>query len=237
MATLNDVMDYSKYYGGTDEPPVFRREFFDLNGKIFVPVDDFKLGQALCENTKESVVLHHFVCDKKQNRLLINNLADRYLHEKVYAVTSPDFSVDSNSCWSCLNEGIILKGRICASRWQLELEEPVILTLAWGADKGTYKWAFGNVEKGSIVAVSSQGVEDIRAFENGIRVGIDMIQPEYICWLGTVFDFMGKYYDAHRIIRMQTRRKLLKMYKTKIQNKSAPTLFQVNQMNTGNSRW
>ena len=185
MATLNDVMDYAKYYTGSDEPPRFYHEHFDLQGKLFVPVDDFKLGAALCKDTRKAVVLHHFVRDKEQNRLLINNLADKHLHQKVYAITSPDFSADSNNCWSCFNEGNILKSRICAYRWQSECDEPVILTWLWG-DESTYKMAFGNVEKGSIAAVSSQGVKDFKIFEKGLRYGIDIIQPEYICWLGKV---------------------------------------------------
>ena len=211
MATLNDVIDYSRFYCGTDEPPRFYYEHFDyeeLKNKIFVPVDDFKLGKVLFKNTKDEMIIHYFAHDKEQNRLLINNLADRKLHEKVYAVTSPDFSADSNNCWSCFNIGNILKSRICAYRWQSECEEAVILTLLWG-DESTYKMAFGNVEKGSVVAVSSQGVKDMRIFEKGIRYGIDKIQPENICWYGKVFDWVSDYYDTSKIIQMQTRTQLI----------------------------
>ena len=227
MATLNDVMDYAKFYTGTDEPPRFCREHFDLNGKLFVATDDFKLAQKLTSDTKENVVLHHFEHDTKQNRLLVNNLADRELHGKAFAVASPDFSVDSKNCWSCLNECNILKSRIYAYRWQNECEERVILTLLWGADKATYKWAFGNVEKGSIVAVSSQAVADASVFENGIRAGIDMIQPEYICWYGKVFDFMANYYDMSRIVKMQTLTELLQLYRKKCKSEKdfEPQLF------------
>lgn len=223
--TLNDVIDYSKFFNGKDDPPVFRHEYFDLSNKIFVPADDFKLAQNLVSNTKEEVIIHHFEYDSRQNRLLINNLADKSLHQKVFAVTSPDFSADSNNCWSCLNEGNILKSRICAFRWQSELGEPVILTLLWGRDPATYKWAFGNVEKESIVAVSSQGVSDVDTFEKGIRAGIEMIQPDYICWYGKVFDFMHKYYDLHRIVKMQKRSELIKQYKTKVMFESSSSLF------------
>lgn len=226
MATLNDVIDYSKFYRGKDEPPFFWREYIDVKDKLFVPEDDFTLARNLSENTKKDVILHYFEHDSKQNRLLRNNLADRELHKKIFAVASPDFSADSKNCWSCLNEANILKSRICAHRWQTECEEAVILTLLW-SDKSTYKWAFGNVEKGSIVAVSSQGVSDTTIFESGIRVGIDMIQPDYICWYGKVFNFMDRYYDKGRIIKMQTRTQLLKMYKRKMRNtgKSGQELF------------
>lgn len=94
MATLNDVIDYSKFYNGLDEPPFFYHEYFDLKNKLFVPSDDFKLAQKLTDNIKGNVVLHYFEHDSKQNRLLVNNLADRELHRKVFAVASPDFSAD-----------------------------------------------------------------------------------------------------------------------------------------------
>ena len=109
MATLNDVIDYARFYGGSDEPPVFCHEHFDLDNKIFVATDDFKLAQKLTSHT----------------------------------------------------------------------------------------------------------VEDTAAFERGIRAAIDMIQPDYICWYGRMFDFMGKYYDMRRIVRMQTRTELLRMYQEK----------------------
>lgn len=212
--TMNDVMDYSRYFSGYDEPPPFYHETFDLLYKIFVPIDDFSLGIKLCDNPKDNLVLHHFAYDKVQNRLLINNFADSKLHEKVFAVTSPDFSADSNNCFSCFNIGNILKARICAYRWQNEKDERVILTWIWG-NEDTYKMAFSNTEKGSIVAVSSQAISNPDVFEKGIRYGIDLVQPDYICWYGKVFDFMAKYYDCSRIVRMQTRTDLLQDLKKK----------------------
>ena len=53
MATLNDVIDYARFYGGSDEPPVFCHEHFDLDNKIFVATDDFKLAQKLTSHTVE----------------------------------------------------------------------------------------------------------------------------------------------------------------------------------------
>ena len=156
----------------------------------------------------EPIIIHYFAHDKEQNRLLINNLADRKLHEKVYAVTSPDFSADSNNCWNCFNIGNILKSRICAYRWQSECEEAVILTLLWG-DESTYKMAFGNVEKGSVVAVSSQAIENIEIFRKGFIQAVKLIEPENICWYGKVFDWISDYYDTSKIIRMQTRTQLI----------------------------
>ena len=219
MATLNDVIDYSKFYVGKDESPFFYHENFDLKDKLFVPVDDFKLAQKLTDSPKENVVLHYFVHDTKQNRLLLNNLADKNLHQKVYAVTSPDFSADSGNCWSCLNEANILKSRICASRWQQECEEPVILTLLWG-DSSTYKYAFDNVEKGTICAVSHQGVQYERIFREGLETAVEKIRMESLCWLGNIPDYVKEFYDLKRIIEIQTRTELLQMLKRQKANEN-----------------
>ena len=212
MVTLNDVIDYSKFYNGKDEPPQFFHEHFELADKIFVPADDFKLGQKLTDSIKENIVLHYFIHDSKQDRLLLNNLADKNLHQKVFAVTSPDFSADSGNCWSCLNEANILKSRICASRWQQECGEPVILTLLWG-DQSTYKYAFGNVEKGTICAVSHQGIQNERIFREGLETAVEKIRMENLCWLGNIPEYVKEFYDLNRIIKMQTRTELLQMLK------------------------
>lgn len=100
--TMNDVIDFAKYYNGKDEPPRFCYERFDVRGKLFVPVDDVSLGKQLCKDTREDAILHYFVADGKQNRLLRNPLADSALHKKFYAVCSPDPSVDSTACWGAL---------------------------------------------------------------------------------------------------------------------------------------
>lgn len=217
METLNDVMDYADYFFGKDEPPVFHHEHFDLQKKQFVPVDDFSLCSKLNLNSKEDVILHYFVRDTCQNRLLHNNLADKTLHNSVYAVTSPDFSADQQNCFSCLNEANILKSRICAYRWQSELDERVLLTWLWSGPN-TYKWAFGNVEKGTPGVVSSQGVIDWENFEDGIKTGIEMIHPDFLCWYGKIPEFINKYYDLNKIVQMQTRTELLKELKYKNQS-------------------
>lgn len=210
MITQNDVMDFSKYFFGKNEPPPFNHEYFDLDNKIFVPIDDFKITKKLSLQSKNDVILHHFVKDTHQNRLLRNYCIDKDLHSKVYAVTSPDFSVDSKKSYSCFNEANILKSRICAYQWQSECDEKVILTLQWG-DESTYKWSFENIEKGSIVAVSSQGIEDLETFKKGLIYGIKKIQPDYICWYGDMFGFVKDYFDESKIIKMQTRAKLMKL--------------------------
>lgn len=224
METMNDVLDYSRFYFGKDEPPPFHYEHFELKNKIFIPVDDFSLAEKLGLDAKKDVIIHHFAKDTKQNRILRNNLCDRELHKKVFAVSSPDFSADGNNCFSCFNEGNILKSRICAYRWQSEEDERVLLTWLW-AEENTYKWAFSNVDKGTPGLVSAQSIKNPIIFEKGFRVGIDMIQPDFLCWYGNIPDFVKEVYDLNRIIKIQTRTDLLKLLKENTKEQS-PDLFE-----------
>lgn len=206
MAALNDVIKYAKYYRGNEEPPAFRKEIFlDLREKIYVPYDDYKLIESLNVDSKQDVVLHYYVMDRHQNVLMEKPGAHRKEHSKVYASTSPDFSVDSMHCYSCLNITNILKSRIIASIWQNKYEERVILNLIWGGND-TYDMAFSNVEKGSVVSVSTVGVKDYEVFYEGLRTAIDIISPEEICWYGRIIENIEDMYDRSRIIPMHSRR-------------------------------
>lgn len=212
--TGNDVIDFAKYYNGKDETPHFYMEYLDLKNKFFVPIDDVSLSKKLCKNTKKDAILHYFAKDTKQNRLIKNISADYTLHKKFYAVCSPDFSVDSNGCYACFNNSNILKSRICAYKWQSSLGLCVILTLIWGKED-TYKYAFQNIEKGSIVAISYLGVKEKLTFKKGFLYAINHIQPGYICWYGYVPNYVKEYYDINRLVNMQTRGKLITMQKKK----------------------
>lgn len=45
--TGNDAIDYSRFYDGKDDPPMFYREYLDLKNKTFIPNDDFSLAQKI----------------------------------------------------------------------------------------------------------------------------------------------------------------------------------------------
>ena len=162
ILTGNDVLDFNRFYNGKEEPPIFRKQFIDLKDKIFVPIDDLAL-MKLSENPQNNVVLHHFVKDTRQNKFVFNENPPFDLFQKVYAITSSDLSVDSANSYEIFNLCNILKARINAFRLQNEFGLLVILTLIWGS-KETFDFAFGNAEKGSIVAVSSQAVEGVNVF-------------------------------------------------------------------------
>lgn len=207
-ATGNDVLDFDKYYNGKEESPVFRKQYIDTRNKLFIPVDDLGL-LSLSNNISGEVILHQFVKDSKQNKFVTNEKPPVNLFQKVYAVTSSDLSVDSSHAYEVFNLSNILKSRINAYRMQNEFGLLVILTLIWG-NESTFEYAFGNIEKGSTVAVSSQAIENTEVFKKGFCKALKMIEPENICWYGRIFDWVGKYYDITKIVKMQTRSQLIK---------------------------
>ena len=221
--TGNDVLDFSRYFNGKNEPPLFQKQYIDLQKKLFIPIDDLGL-LVLSPNISENVILHHFVKDCRQNSFVFYEKPPMDLYQKVYAVISSDLSVDSLHSFKPFNEGNILKARINACRLQNEFDLLVILTLIWG-DKTTFEWAFENVEKGSICAVSSQAIEDKETFREGFCCAIDKIQPEQLCWYGNVFDWVKDYYDLNRIVKMQTRTQLIRQKNQMVLNEQQQDLF------------
>ena len=211
--TSNDVIDFARFYNGKDEPPRFYREAIDFSNKVFIPQDDVALAKKLNLKAKRDCILHYFVGDSRQNRLLKSPFADKSIHKRFFAVCSPDFSVDSEHCFSCLNHANILKARIIASHWQAG-EIAVIPTLIWG-DEATYHYAFDNIEEGCAVAVSHQSIRDEKVFRDGILYAIRAINPSNICWYGSIPAYMGEWFDLQKIVRMQTRFQLVKCLKQK----------------------
>ena len=230
MMAKNDVLKYAKYFNGKNEPPAFYNEEFDLSDKIFFPRDDLGLKEKLFGKRRkivnEDCVLHYFVRDKAQSRLMENFASDRALHQRFYAVCSPDFSVDSAHCFSAFNNAAILKSRICASLWQNEFDERVILTLIWG-DESTYDLAFSNIDEGTAVAVSHQGVKDENTFKKGLIAAVETIKPRIICWHAKFPDYAKAICAAHKIkiVKIQTRYSLVHTLKTKSLWKLQHTLF------------
>lgn len=225
LQTGNDVLDFNCYFEGKNEPPIFRKQFIDLRNKIFVPVDDLALMQ-LSKNPANEVILHHFVKDNRQNKFVFNQSPPLSLFQKVYAVTSSDLSVDSNNSYEIFNLSNILKARINAYRMQNEFGLLAILTLIWGSEQ-TFDFAFGNIEKGSVVAVSSQAIKDVSVFRKGLVHAIKIIEPENICWYGQVYDWVGEYYDVSKIVKMQTRTQLIRQKKVVAKYKWQKSLFAV----------
>lgn len=56
LQTGNDVLDFNQYYNGKEKPPIFRKQYIDLNNKLFIPVDDLGLLN-LSEKLEDEVIL------------------------------------------------------------------------------------------------------------------------------------------------------------------------------------
>lgn len=119
------------------------------------------------------------------------------------------------------NQFIDLKDKISVPN---EFGLLVILTLIWGS-KETFDFAFGNVEKGSIVAVSSQAVEGVNVFKKGFVQAVKTIEPQNICWYGNVFDWVADYYNVSKIVKMQTRTQLIRQKRFYERDKLQGNLF------------
>ena len=230
MMAENEVVKYAKYYCDKDEPPAFYNEYFELEDKTFLPRDDVGLKEKLFgkmhKGASENCVLHYFVRDGVQSNLMKSFASDKKVHRRFYAVCSPDFSVDSDHCFSAFNNAAILKNRICASIWQSEFGERVILTLSWG-DESTYHYAFSNIEEGATVAVSHQGVQNENIFKKGFLAAVEVIKPHIICWYGKIPDYAKETCAACKIkiVKMQTRYSLVHALKTKDLMRHQQTLF------------
>ena len=197
---------------------------------MFFPRDDVGLKEKLLgkrrKGASENCVLHYFVRDKAQCKLTESFASDRALHQRFYAVCSPDFSVDSEHCFSAFNNAAILKNRLCTSLWQSEYGERVILTLTWG-DESTYDLAFSNIEEGAAVAVSHQGVKDEVTFKRGFIAAVEVIKPRIICWYAKIPDYAKAICAVRKIkiVKMQTRYALVHTLKTKAIGKLQQTLL------------
>lgn len=184
------------------------------------------LQKGLQQDDAQNCVLHYFVRDKAQCKLMESFASDRALHQRFYAVCSPDFSVDSAHSFSAFNNAAILKNRLCASVWQSEYGERVILTLIWG-DESTYRYAFSNIEEGATIAVSHQGVQNEETFKKGFIAAVEVIKPRIICWYGKTPDYTKAICAACKIkiVKMQTRYSLVHTLKNKAIVKLQQTLF------------
>lgn len=184
MMTENNFFTLCQKWSGFSDSkniPRFFRQSFNVKDKKFVPYDE--LSAAVKTEHSKNLIPHFFIDDKKQVCFAGNPEKHSEILDKVFALCSTDFSVFSNT-YSQFNNAIILLNRLVASYWQ-QKGRFVILTLTWGNEE-TYEAAFSNIEKGSAVSVSTEGVNDWNCFKKGFLEMLKEIEPAEICWYGTV---------------------------------------------------
>ena len=74
----------------------------------------------------------------------------------------------------------------------------------------TYDTAFSNIDKGSIVGISTEGVTDWACFKSGFIEMLKRIEPDYICWYDKIPSWVYEYYPENKIIKIPKRFEVVK---------------------------
>lgn len=186
------------------EIPKFFRQTIDFRDKIFVPYDEF---ESMSKSVPlEKLIPHFFIGDEKQVYFACNPDGHSELLDKVYAVFSTDFSVFTNT-YPQFNNALLFLNRLVASYWQ-QKDRFVVITLSW-AGKDTYETAFSNIEKGSSVGISTEGVSDWICFKNGFLEMLKVIEPSVICWHDRIPEWVSEYFSTNKIIPIPKRFKIV----------------------------
>lgn len=223
MMTQNNLFTFIRKYGAEmkrlGNPPPFYRQDFDLAGKTFVPFDELKSRTKI--SATQALVPYMFIEDSKQACFLSNPRAHSDILDRAYAVCSTDYSVFLDVP-SELNKAVILINRFIASKFQ-EYGRYVILTLTW-SDSSTFDAAFGNIQDGCIVAISTLGVKNWQVFADGFMEMLSRFKPEKICWYGTIPSWVWGVYNKQNIIIMQSRFECIE-YKRQMEQRLLVNLY------------
>lgn len=202
------------------EIPRFYRQSIDFKDKIFVPYDELETVSKYVP--LEKLIPHFFIEDAKQANFACNPDGHSELLDKVYAVFSTDFSVFTNT-YPQFNNALLLLGRLVASYWQ-QKDRFVVITLSW-AGKDTYETAFSNIEKGSVVGISTEGVSDWICFKNGFLEMLKVVEPSLICWHDKIPKWVFKSFEKNRIVQVPKRFEIARKRKVLESEKYFRTLF------------
>lgn len=207
MMTENNFFTLCQKWCGFSENaeiPRFYRQHMDFKDKIFVPYDELESASKVVP--LEKLIPHFFIEDAKQVNFACNPNCHSELLDKAYAVFSTDFSVFTNA-YPQFNNALLLLNRLVASYWQ-QKDRFVIVTLSW-AGKETYETAFSNIEKGSVVGISTEGISDWICFKNGLLEMLKVIEPSVICWYDKIPEWVFGYFSKDRIIQIPKRFKIV----------------------------
>lgn len=207
MMTENNFFTLCQKWRGFSQNakiPKFYRQNIDLRNKVFVPYDELEYVSKSVP--LERLIPHFFIEDAKQVNFACNPDGHSELLDKVYAVFSTDFSVFTNT-YPQFNNALLLLNRLIASYWQ-QKDRFVVITLSW-AGKETFETAFSNIEKGSVVGISTEGVSDWICFKNGFLEMLKVVEPSVICWHGRILKWVSEYFSKEKIIQIQKRFKIL----------------------------
>jgi len=186
--TVDSYGDYSclysdNYYG----IPLIRNSHIPLDDlpETLVPYNLARSMDSTDPELKKAGI--HFFIDDYRFEVVWNRPAYSLKYfDKFETVFSPGWSLYLDYPLS-VNLWNTYRNRWCGAYWQKNGIERVIPTIFW-ADERSYDFAFLGVEKGSIVATSTQGIRDPEhwvtgnweRFEHGYREMIRQIEPSLV---------------------------------------------------------
>lgn len=199
------IKKWGKFMEKTGNPPKFFKQIFSVDKKEFIPFDELRFRLKGDESKK--FIPHFFIDDSKQTCFADN--PDKYSNilDSTFAVCSPDYSVFLN-VFPAFNNAVILLGRLVASYWQ-QKGHFVVLTLTW-ANEETFDMAFDNIEEGSIVAISTQGVSDYECFKRGFLEMLQRVKPSFICFHDKIPEWIYDVFPKDKITIIPKRHEQVK---------------------------
>ncbi|MDR3363641.1 MAG: DUF4417 domain-containing protein [Clostridiales Family XIII bacterium] len=176
---------YNQYYlDGKYDVPMVRKQKIDL-GKLKL----IRFSTIVKNETRDTdATIHFFEYDDRFDGVWKNPPA--YLAEiKQYRqIMTPDFSMYTDMALS-LQIFNTFRNRWLGAYWQ-ENGMSVIPTISWSND-WSYEFCFDGVEKGSCVAVSTLGCQDVKKqFMAGFAKMCERIEPQTVICYAMPFDEM-----------------------------------------------
>lgn len=184
--------------------PIIKK--MNLNIKDFedIKVTNFKNSNSVIE--KDTTILSMFTFDKDLEIFRKDPFKFAIKYQGFLAVATPDFSV-----YSTMNVNEIRRN-VFDSRWIGAIWQHyginVIATVTW-AKPDTYDICFSGIEKGSIIIISTLGVNNTQDFLNGYKEMMKRIEPQLIIIIGKyiegifgnilLYDYIDTFNPKHKI--------------------------------------
>lgn len=165
-------------------------EKFSIDELDFENLQPINVENLTTKTNNKNKIVFMFEYDDVLNKYWNNPLKYISKFSSCMAVCTPDFSIYSRNI---MNENEakhnVFKNRWIGAVWQ-KYNIKVIPTISWQGED-TYDYCFSGIEKGSIVLISTIGVEDnFSVFINGFNEMKKRIEPSLIIVYGKMYHEM-----------------------------------------------
>lgn len=164
----------------------------EYNENEWYDIDATNLQNLSCKSNNDRRILLMFAHDYRLENLWNNPLKKVALFQTFYAIATPDFSICPQMNINDLRHNVY-KSRWLGRTWQ-NYGCTVFPTIQW-ALPDTYDIAFGGIEKGCVVVISTLGCQDNReVFLDGFNEMKRRLEPSLIIVYGKMISGMtGKF--------------------------------------------